>query len=109
MTAAALISRVVTDVGWSPGAEPPNLYSYGDVVLVRATVANIMTSEGIVGSMFSRVVWSDGAEQDVGYLPAAGVEEMSVSVSSSGVSTTAPSGNQNFWQIGVAVGAVFLL
>jgi hypothetical protein len=58
-----------------------------------------MTAEGNSGFMFARVVWSDGATQDVGVSPVAGVESL-------GVEATAPSGGETFWELSVAVGAM---
>ena len=107
VTAAALVSRVITGVAFEYGAAVYHgaldaLFSYGDVYSVVASAVNTMTSEGDSGLMFSRVLWSDGAAEDVGYAPAIGVEEMAVSVGSSGVSTTAPTATESFWRVGVA-------
>ena len=56
--------------------------------------------------MFTRVEWSDSAVQDVALSPITSVEELSVSMGSSNVRATAPSGDTAFWQLGIAVGAV---
>ena len=102
-----LVARVVTQTSWSSSALPPlELGLVVDDVFVEAVLYNVMSAEGDSGRMFSRVVWSDGHEEDVGYSPAAGIEEMAVSSGSAGVSLVAPSGSEHFWQMGVAVGAV---
>ena len=106
VTAITLVARVVTHASWSDGGRPPSQYSYGDLLPARVTLSNSMTAEGDGGFMFTRVIWSDGAGEDVGHLQVDGIETVSLSVGSSGVSTIAPIGSENFWWVGVAVGAV---
>ena len=104
VSASSLVARVVTGAAWR--LQPSVQFSVGEVVLARALLSNSMMAEGDSGFMFSQVVWSDGATEDVGYSPAADVEELGVEVGSAGVSVTAPSVGSPFWQLGVAVGAV---
>ena len=104
VSVSELVVRVVTGVSWTTA--PPSQYTFGETVYAVAEVANVMTAEGQSGRMFSRVVWSDAHEEDVGYSPVATIEEMSVVSGSSSVSLAAPSGSEGFWQVGVAVGAL---
>ena len=106
VTATSLIARVVTGASWTSVGQPPPQYSFGDVVTAHAVLSNSMSAEGDSGLMFSRVVWSDGSTEDVGYAPAAGIESMHVTTSSSSISTAEPTGSDSFWRLGVAVGAV---
>ena len=89
VSVSELVVRVVTGVSWTTA--PPSQYTFGEAVYAVAEVANVMTAEGQSGRMFSRVVWSDAHEEDVGYSPVATIEEMSVVSGSSSVSLAAPS------------------
>ena len=106
VAASALVARVVTAAAWESGGQPPSQYTYGMVVSAGVVVSNLMTAEGDSGSMFTRVVWSDGTTQDVGNAPVVGVEELSLAVGSSNVATTAPSASDPLWRVSVALGAV---
>ena len=106
VSASYLVARVVTSVDWASGGQPSPQYAPGDVVMASVKLTQSLTAEGHRGFMFARVAWSDGTFQDLFSSPVAGVEEVSVSVGSSGVSATAPSDGSAFWQVGVAVGAV---
>ena len=106
VSASELVVRVVTGAAWRTGGEPSSEYVFGSAVLASAEVSNVMTAEGVSGRVFSRVVWSDGHEEDVAYHPASTLYEMSVTSGTSGVALTAPSGSERFWQAGVAVGAL---
>ncbi|KAL1528137.1 hypothetical protein AB1Y20_009499 [Prymnesium parvum] len=106
ISASELVVRVVTSVTWAQGWQPPPQYVYDGLVVVIAQVTNFMTAEGDSGFMYSRVVYSDGHEEDVGYDHAPSIEEMEVSSGSSGVELQEPSDEESLWQIGVAVGAV---
>ena len=105
VTASALIARVVTRVSWSDRGQPSAQYAAGDVVMAAAALSNSMAAEGDGGYMYARVVWSDGAGEDVGYAPRPGVEELNVTVRSSGVAAAAPATDETRWWLGVAVGA----
>ena len=104
--ALELVVRVITGASWTADGRPPSQYAFGEMAVAAAAVSSVMSAEGDSGRMFSRVVWSDGQEEDVGYSPESAVEEMRVRSSSISVALTAPSGGENFWQVGVAVGAV---
>ena len=104
--ASELVGQVITGSAWSAGDQFLPGYTVGSTMLVMAEVSNAMTAEGHIGRMFTRVVWSDGHEEDVGYSPEAAVEELTVISGTSGVSLVAPSASERFWQVGVAVGAV---
>ena len=104
--ASTLVARVITSASWVAAGQPPSEYTFGETFLASVEVSSVMTAEGDSGRMFSRVVWSDGYGEDVGYDPVPTLEEMQVASSSSGVALTPPSGGESFFQVGVAVGAL---
>eukprot|EP00966_Prymnesium_polylepis_P255915 5912064-Prymnesium_polylepis.1 len=106
VSASELVVRVITGASWSADGRPASQYSFGSRVLASAEVSNVMTAEGHSGRMFSRVVWSDGHEEDVGCRPSSGIDEVRALSGSSGVILTAPSGHERFWRAEVAVGAM---
>lgn len=104
--ATELVTRVITTVRWAPYWQPQAEYVFGQPFRAVAEVSNVMTAEGHGGYMFSRVRWSDGHEEDVGYSPVGSVEELGVVSRSNGVVLTDPSAGETFWHVAVAVGAL---
>ena len=72
------IACTIVRAAWSSGGEPSSQYLFGETVMAGAVLLHSMTSEGDSGLLFSRVVWSDGESEDVGYSPVAGVDEVGV-------------------------------
>ena len=62
-----------------------------------------------MGTLYARMRWDDGHEEDVAYDPIVGVEELTVDPTSDEtsdyVAAEAPVGGSKFWQVGVAIGA----
>ena len=107
VTVLMLVARVVTSAEWIASGHPSSQYAFGEIVTASVLLSNSMTAEGDSGYMFSRVVWSDGSEQDIGNGPTVTIDEVDLEVESTNVATTAPSGGgESFWRVGVAVGAV---
>ena len=67
-----------------------------------------MTAEGDSGLLFSTVLWSDGASEDVGSDNLAGLDQIFLQSGSANVATVAPhssDNSENFWKLGVEVAA----
>ncbi|KAL1519836.1 hypothetical protein AB1Y20_023340 [Prymnesium parvum] len=100
----SMLSRVVTDVTWA--SSPASAYSYGTVVTVSVLVRQRLAAEGDSGRLFSRVVWSDGASEDVGVATASGLDEMRVVSGTPNVVVHEPQSNSDgVWKLGVAFAA----
>ena len=62
-----LVARVVTGASWASDDAPASEFLRGASLTLRAVLRNWMAAEGDSGQLFTRVVWSDGHEEDVGY------------------------------------------
>ena len=80
--------------------------------LVKVLAEKLMEKEVILREDVIAVLgerqWDDGSEQDVGYAPLSGVDELLVTSATPNVVLTAPltsGSSESFWKVGVAVGA----
>ena len=104
--AVSMVARVVTTVSWI--STPATLVSYGANVSVGVLLQQLLRAEGDSGLLFSQVSWSDGASEDVGITPISGLDEMTLTSSSSNIVLHAPNSASNlesFWKVEVAVAA----
>ena len=99
---SALVSRLVTDLVWD---SPPDSMVLPTGFTASVLLKHVLQAEEAEGTIFTRVVWSDGSAQDVGTGLVSDEDALNVTTLTSSLKLMPPSNSEKMWRARVATGA----